>query len=256
MSAASPLATVFGFLHRTVELGADEVRSIPEGWLARTPSLPEVWWLNGIWAEVAASYDDLAALCERHRGALGYDQLFLDEHAGGEQLALDFRAAGWDVDVEAHSILARDPDREVDTTAVIEPQMEESLALMDRWISEDETLHLSPQGVRQWVESNRLTWPLRNARCFGVRGPGGELVAATCLFSEGVVAQVEDVYVVPEARGRGYGRAMVSAAAAVARDEGHELTFIVADDNDWPKQLYAKLGFEPVGRSWLFHRSL
>ena len=28
----------------------------------------------------------------------------------------------------------------------------------------------------------------------------------------------------------------------------------MADDNDWPKQLYARLGFEPVGRAWVFHR--
>jgi hypothetical protein len=33
-----------------------------------------------------------------------------------------------------------------------------------------------------------------------------------------------------------------------------ELLFIVADDNDWPKDLYARLGFEPVGRTRAFHR--
>jgi hypothetical protein len=49
---------------------------------------------------------------------------------------------------------------------------------------------------------------------------------------------------------------MVSAAAVAARRAGHRLTFIVADDNDWPKQLYAKLGFGPVGRTWLLHRDL
>lgn len=245
---------MLGFLRHNVELGADEVRSIPEGWLARTPSLPEVFFLNGVWAEARMSYEDLAALCERHREGVMYDQLYLDEQAGGRELEPEFRAAGWEVDVEVHSVLTGAPDRNVDTTAVIEPRQEESLALMERWIAEDETLHLTPAGVRQLVEANRRTWPLRNAQRFGVRGPGGELVGTTVLFSDGRIAQVEDVYVVPEARGRGYARAMVSAAAALARQEGHELTFIVADDNDWPKQLYAKLGFEPIGRSWLLHR--
>jgi predicted GNAT family acetyltransferase len=69
------------------------------------------------------------------------------------------------------------------------------------------------------------------------------------------VAQVEDVYVIPEARGRGYARALVTRAAALACED-HDLSFIVADDNDWPKQLYAKLGFEPVGRTWLLHHRL
>jgi ribosomal protein S18 acetylase RimI-like enzyme len=109
--------------------------------------------------------------------------------------------------------------------------------------------------VNQLVEANRRAWSVRDARLFGVRGPDQELVATTALFSDGQVAQVEDVYVVPEARGRGHGRAMV-AAAAPAGQADHGLTFIVADDNDWPKQLYAKLGFKPVSRSWSFHREL
>jgi hypothetical protein len=28
----------------------------------------------------------------------------------------------------------------------------------------------------------------------------------------------------------------------------------VADDNDWPKLLYERLGFRPVGHLWQFHR--
>ena len=35
---------------------------------------------------------------------------------------------------------------------------------------------------------------------------------------------------------------------------GHELIFIVADDDDWPKDLYARLGFDPIGRAWAFTR--
>jgi hypothetical protein len=35
---------------------------------------------------------------------------------------------------------------------------------------------------------------------------------------------------------------------------GHELIFVVADDEDWPKDLYAKLGFDPVGKAWNFTR--
>ena len=35
---------------------------------------------------------------------------------------------------------------------------------------------------------------------------------------------------------------------------GADLVFLVADDRDWPKQLYSKLGFDPVGRFWQFTR--
>jgi hypothetical protein len=32
------------------------------------------------------------------------------------------------------------------------------------------------------------------------------------------------------------------------------MTFLWADEDDWPKALYVKLGFEVVGRRWRFRR--
>jgi predicted GNAT family acetyltransferase len=62
------------------------------------------------------------------------------------------------------------------------------------------------------------------------------------------------VYAAPEARGRGFASALVSQAVALARDASQEPIFIVADDNDWPKLLYERLGFRGVGNLWQFHR--
>ena len=42
-----------------------------------------------------------------------------------------------------------------------------------------------------------------------------------------------------------------SAAVAVSREQGNELTFLVALADDWPQELYRRLGFEPAG---LIHR--
>ena len=41
---------------------------------------------------------------------------------------------------------------------------------------------------------------------------------------------------------------MVSAAVDAAVAAGHELVFLVADADDWPRDLYAKLGFREIGR--------
>ena len=150
----------------------------------------------------------------------------------------------------------REPDREVDTGAVIEPGEHEALALIRRWVGEDPELNLSGEGLRQVVSFSRRAWRARRARRLGVLGPDGGLAAITVLFSDGRTAQVEDVYTVPEQRNRGLGRAAVTRAVALALEGGHEPTFIVADDNDWPKHLYRRIGFEPVGRTWLFHREL
>ena len=36
---------------------------------------------------------------------------------------------------------------------------------------------------------------------------------------------------------------------------GHTFVFLIADDEDWPKELYAQLGFEPIGHTWSFLRT-
>jgi predicted GNAT family acetyltransferase len=65
-------------------------------------------------------------------------------------------------------------------------------------------------------------------------------------------AWVEDVYTVPDARERGYARTLVTHATAIARSERKGLTFIIADDDDWPKNLYSRIGFERVGQMRVF----
>jgi len=53
-------------------------------------------------------------------------------------------------------------------------------------------------------------------------------------------------------RGRGLARAAVLAAVRAARGAGADLVFLGADEEDWPKHMYAKLGFDEVSRSYDF----
>jgi RimJ/RimL family protein N-acetyltransferase len=81
----------------------------------------------------------------------------------------------------------------------------------------------------------------------------GEVAAYCELRSDGRVAQIEDVNTVTRFRGRGFGRVIVQHAL----DEGlraNEVVYLEALAEDWPRELYAKLGFEPVGERWLFTR--
>jgi GNAT superfamily N-acetyltransferase len=91
-------------------------------------------------------------------------------------------------------------------------------------------------------------------RFFVVR-VGGEIVAIAELYVLGDVAQVEAVYTLEAYRGRGFGRAVVLAAVRSARDRGADLVFLNADDEDWPKELYGKLGFDELRRFWSFVKS-
>jgi GNAT superfamily N-acetyltransferase len=236
----------------SIALIADRTTAIPEGWVARTPSLPAVWDLNHVGLTEPIELADVEALVEREQGDLPFRHLVVQHEPTGERLERELPARGWKVERNVVMVLRREPDR-VDASAVVEADLSDGLGLMRRWTGESKGLRQDPEAHRQVLETPRLMWERRKARRLGVLGRDGALAGITVLFSDGEVAQVEDVYVVPEERGRGFGRVLVTRATEMAVEGEHELVFIVADDCGWPKQLYAKIGFEPATRTWDFH---
>jgi N-acetylglutamate synthase-like GNAT family acetyltransferase len=75
----------------------------------------------------------------------------------------------------------------------------------------------------------------------------GTVAAGADLYLDAPDAQIEDVATEPDLLNRGHGTAVVVTALAAARDAGADFVFLVADSEDWPKDWYARLGFEPVG---------
>jgi GNAT superfamily N-acetyltransferase len=80
---------------------------------------------------------------------------------------------------------------------------------------------------------------------------GEELVGYACLywhFTSLVPAEtvlMNDLYVTEQARGRGVGRALIEASAAVARERGaHHLEWATAPDNHTAQRLYDSTGAE------------
>ena len=82
----------------------------------------------------------------------------------------------------------------------------------------------------------------RDVQVLAVRD-GGAPVAFAQLERDGSVAEITQVYVHPEHRGGGRGTAMTRAAIEAAGDVRD--LWIAADDDDRPKELYARLGFRP-----------
>lgn len=78
---------------------------------------------------------------------------------------------------------------------------------------------------------------------------GGPYASRADLYSDGHTLQIESVVTLSGSRNQGLARAVVLEGVRVARDEGHDLIFLVAEEDDWPKALYQRLGFEIVGRS-------
>ncbi len=253
MIGVDSLDRVLAFMRTVVGRTADELRPIGAGWVARTPSLPAVWSVNHVHVARPMTFETLVELADQELAGLHYLQIEVEHQESGPGLEEAFRAARWKVDREVLMVWSAAPDRDVDTSIVIEPDEDEVLELMRRWHGESH--EVGDDELEQLTEYSRREAEACGDRLLGARSSDGQLVAITKLRSDGGTAQVEDVYTVPEARGRGYGRALVTRAVELARDAGHELIFIGADDYDWPQHLYAQVGFRPAGRMWQFHRA-
>jgi predicted GNAT family acetyltransferase len=244
------LGRVVTFVHENLAKTTDDVRPIEAGWVVSTPSLPAIWSGNHVRVALPLGFESVIELAEEQLAAMRYVHIVAENQETGPKLEKAFRAARWKTERELWMVLAAEPDRAADTSVVIDADEDEVIEVMRRWYAEDE---LDAAALAQLVEFSRREARACGDRLLGVRSSDGQLVAMSKLRSDGRTAQVEDVYTAPEARGRGFGRAVVARAVELAREDGHDLVFITADDNDWPKQLYARIGFRPLGRIWQFH---
>ena len=87
----------------------------------------------------------------------------------------------------------------------------------------------------------------RGMRAFVVRDRGGVPVGFTTLAVGDDGVEIDQLYVTPEARGRGIGARLVETALAAG---GRETAWVIADDDGLARALYERLGFETV---WLQH---
>jgi ribosomal protein S18 acetylase RimI-like enzyme len=242
------LARIVRFLRAFDERLVERIVPTPHGRMLLTPSLPRVYYLNYLSVDPGATATavELAAEAGEAPGAggLAHRKVAVDDGTLGAALEPGFRALGWTVErllVMAH----RGAEPEIDTSAVVEVEPDE---LEPVWT---EGIRSSPEiedgdGVRQLVAAQHRRRRAAHIRYFAARVDGR--IAAYCeLFSDGETAQVESVMTLEPFRGRGLGKAVVARALREAQAAGHDLVFLLADADDWPKELYGKLGFVEVG---------
>jgi predicted GNAT family N-acyltransferase len=218
-----------------------------------TDDLPRVFYLNELLVDLGAdvTIDELIAEAEAVQGAAGlaHRKIAIDDDLGA-RLANGFRERGWLVEAEfvmPHSRQAA----YVDTAGVEEVTAEDLVETWRHGIRSDPNIR-DEETVRQLVEAQLRRRRALNVRYFATHVDGRP--ASYCeLFSDGRTGQIESVMTVEELRGGGLGKAVVAGALAVSQAV-HDLTFIVADADDWPKELYRRLGFEPAGTAYGFTR--
>jgi ribosomal protein S18 acetylase RimI-like enzyme len=233
------LSRAYAFLARG-DMAGTRVEETPSGRAVFTDELPRRLDGNYLWVERLAEPEELVAEAEQHERRL----IFVPDPQLGDRLAPWFERAGWRVDRHVVMVQLREPDREADLS-VVQELREEDLRPARRqvlsgqpWATEEVLDHI--------FAAKRVIGERVRARFFGAV-VDGEVVSYSDLYQDGPDAQIEDVGTLPEQRERGYASAVVLAAIEAARDDAAEFVCLVADANDWPKELYRRLGFDTVG---------
>jgi GNAT superfamily N-acetyltransferase len=234
---------------------AARVQELPYGFACFDETLPLVYFANLVWVtagEGAVGATELIGDADRLLAPFAHRWIVVDEEPLWSALTADFAAAGWGLQTHLFMTYRRPPDRMPPLDAVREVGHDDLRQAETRYMkSQPWCTSLEP--ARQVFEHHLRLGGALGERCFAVYD-GREVIAYAKLRHRDRVAQVEDVVVLDGHRGNGLGRLVTTAALVAGLELRPELMFIVADDDDWPKQLYERLGFEPAGRTRMFHR--
>ncbi len=214
-------------------------------------ALPHVWVLNELAVDAETDAPALVAALDELFGHLAHRRAFVEVPEVGARLAPALRAQGWLAERDVVMELRRERDRPPAPGLAREADEATIRAVEAQTIGEGP--HSTPEVVEQLLAARGTFGRAGGARYF-VAAADGVDACHTTLYSDGATAQVEDVGTLNAFRRRGLARAACCAAIDAALAAGHDQVFIVADDEDWPKELYGRLGFDPVGTPWAFTR--
>lgn len=247
-----------GVRRQLLEQSTSRSEPFPHGTAFFTPEHPMMWELNLLLVDSVPPGLDARALmdgADRLQGAAGLRHRRLELVEGGDRLRPDFDAAGWSIEHLLLMMLRPGADRRGETSAasVREVDLEGVNALADRWRQET-----ADPGQPDWSEALTDADAHRaqalSARIFLAERDGQPAAYGLLLQPAEGVGEVDQVYTAPEHRGAGMASAVVRAAIAASLDRGDELTYILADAEDWPFRLYERLGFETIGTRYVMTR--
>ncbi len=225
---------------------AERVEPVGEGITAFLDTrIPRIWDANYLVVEPGVSAKQAAAKADEVLGGLGMTHRAVAPaiQESAAELEPGFRELGWEVEHGVYMLLRGEPDRP-SSVEVEQMSIDEVRELRRQLIGEmDEG---DPDTAEQLLELDRRVNEALRDRWFAARH-NGELAGCCRLMQADGIGQIEDVATLETARNNGIARAAVLAATRRSVVDGDEITFISALAADWPRELYARLGFEPIG---------
>lgn len=213
------------------------------GTVARATRYPTYFDFNLVRVEEdpGMGVDALAALADRHLAVVEHRRLDFDDAALAEPLRAEFERLGWRA---SRLVWMRHEAPLPPVAAQVGIEVTEvpydAAAELRSIRHEEDFPGLDPADHHLHAREISLA---RGARVLAV-SEGGAPVGYAQLETVDGDAEITDVYVHPDRRGAGLGTALTRAAIAAADRPG--ALWIVADDEDRPKRLYARLGFRPA----------
>ncbi|TML32617.1 MAG: GNAT family N-acetyltransferase [Actinobacteria bacterium] len=235
----SHVERAYAFLDRA-DMAGERTESSSVGTAVFDDNLPRRLDSNFLRVERETDPETVREEAER----LGRRMVFVPDPELGERVVPYFKERGWRINRVVVMAQLREPERTGDLSLVTEVEEPALRAARHQVVTGQPWA--SPEIMAQLFAGKELIGRRVQARFFAVV-VDGEVVSYTDLYQDGTEAQVEDVGTLHEHRGRGYASAVVLAAIAEARKHGAEFVFLVADYEDWPKELYRRLGFDELG---------
>ncbi len=226
----------------------DVVEPWAHGTVVRATAFPDWFSFNLLRVEddPAMAVDALIARADVALDGLGHRRIDFDSADVAEPLRAGFALRGWS-SMRLLWMRHGDEPPPAPVLPVEEVPYDAVRRLREAWDAEDSP---APVAGDHRVQARALALRRRVRVLAAI--DGGVPIGFAELDRDGAVAEITEVFVHPDHRGRGCGAALLSRAIAAASDVRD--LWICADDEDRPKALYRRMGFRPAWSSTEFLR--
>jgi GNAT superfamily N-acetyltransferase len=255
----SQLARARHFMRAAVRRQAEQIIEMSYGFAVLDSRFPHSYDHNKLVLTAPVDPAEAVSDADRILGGAGLAHRLISVHGGIEQAWADVCvAAGYQhsaelIMVQTGAPADRPADQRIQVAAVGVDGLRESGRREWR-----EQLPDAGEDVIEQLVARRVTRleAAPEVAFLAVRDGMGQIVSRADLYLDPAdrVAQIEDVLTLSEHTGRGFARAIMAEGLRRAQAAGCDLVFVVADADDWPRQLYTRLGYRAVGDGHSFVR--
>ena len=237
------------WLQETDRRRAERVLEVACGFAVLDDTYPSAHSLNKMVVTSVCTAQDVVDTANDTLGHLGHRLVEVHDPVLADALAPGLASCGWtrSDDLVMTSARPGQPSPAVVELALLERQR---VAAAD-W--ERDEPQQDPEVWRQLGDRVQTIQRAADATYLAVRAES-RVIARADLYLRGGTAQVEEVLTDPGHRGQGHASTLVHHALHLARRRGAEVVFLLAEADNWPQQLYRRLGFTDTARTSQFAR--